>query len=166
MAIILMQAYGDAGLERWVDRSAELAEAFARKIEGSKGAFQLVMQEAPFNVCSGGCRLSCGPLGQIRPLLPTRHCSQRWVAISPSAWELRCGLSTSVTGTTRASAHVLGDASCCVKGYLRAIAHPLLIPILPKIADVSCCCIYTVSLAKFAVKSAELLVRSTRCPAP
>lgn len=51
MAIILMQAYGDAGLERWVDRSTELAEAFARKIEGSKGAFQLVMQEAPFNVC-------------------------------------------------------------------------------------------------------------------
>ncbi len=46
-----MQAYGDAGLERWVDRSAELAASFARKVEGSQGAFQLVMQEAPFNVC-------------------------------------------------------------------------------------------------------------------
>ena len=46
-----VQAYGDAGLERWVDRSAELAEAFARKVEGSQGAFQLVMKEAPFNTC-------------------------------------------------------------------------------------------------------------------
>ena len=47
----LGQAYGDAGLERWVDTSAELAQAFARKVEGSQGAFQLVMAEAPFNVC-------------------------------------------------------------------------------------------------------------------
>ena len=46
-----LQAYGDAGLERWVDRSAELAEACARKVEGSQGAFQLVMKESPFNVC-------------------------------------------------------------------------------------------------------------------
>lgn len=34
-----------------MDRSAELARAFAEKVEGSQGAFQLVMQEAPFNVC-------------------------------------------------------------------------------------------------------------------
>ena len=47
----LGQAYGDAGLETWVDTSAELAQAFARKVEGSRGAFQLVMAEAPFNVC-------------------------------------------------------------------------------------------------------------------
>ncbi len=38
-ACALGQAYGDSGLERWVDRSADLAEAFARKAEGSKGAF-------------------------------------------------------------------------------------------------------------------------------
>ena len=51
MATHWMQAYGDAGLERWVDRSAELARAFAEMVEGSQGAFQLVMHEAPFNVC-------------------------------------------------------------------------------------------------------------------
>ena len=45
------QAYGDKGLERWVDRSAELAEAFEQKILNSKGAFQLVLPRSPFNVC-------------------------------------------------------------------------------------------------------------------
>ena len=45
------QAYGDRGLERWVDRSAELAEAFEQRIVNSKGAFQLVLPRLPFNVC-------------------------------------------------------------------------------------------------------------------
>lgn len=45
------QAYGDRGLERWVDRSAESAEAFEQSILNSKGAFQLVLPRSPFNVC-------------------------------------------------------------------------------------------------------------------
>lgn len=45
------QAYGDRGLERWVDRSAELAEAFEQRIVTSKGAFQLVLPRSPLNVC-------------------------------------------------------------------------------------------------------------------
>ena len=50
-ACALGQAYGDSGLERWVDRAADLAEAFARKAEGSKGHFQLAQPLSPFNVC-------------------------------------------------------------------------------------------------------------------
>ena len=46
-----VQAYGDAGFERWVDRADELAQACERKIEESGGALQLVQRRAPFNVC-------------------------------------------------------------------------------------------------------------------
>ena len=46
-----VQAYGDAGFERWVDRADELAQACEIRSKESGGALQLVQRRAPFNVC-------------------------------------------------------------------------------------------------------------------
>ena len=59
-----VQAYGDAGFERWVDRADELAQACEKKIFESGGALQLVQRRAPFNVCFWWVP------AQLRPYMP------------------------------------------------------------------------------------------------
>ena len=59
-----VQAYGDAGFERWVDRADELAQACEKRIEESGGALQLVQRRAPFNVCFWWVP------AQLRPYMP------------------------------------------------------------------------------------------------
>ena len=83
-----VQAYGDAGFERWVDRADELAQACEKRIKESGGALQLVQRRAPFNVCFWWVP------AQLRPYMPEQATPAAKALLSkvgPAPCTLPCG---------------------------------------------------------------------------